>query len=347
MKYYCTYFDSNYIVQGLALYQSLLRHGSSFRLFVLCFDQTTYEVLTKFGYKEIQPILLSDFEREDEALLKAKENRSRVEYYFTCTSSLPLYIFKEYTYVDLITYLDADLYFFSVPDPIFDELGNNSVLIVEHRFSARLKYLEAYGIFNVGLLSFRRDQHGLQCLRGWRQQCLDWCYDKVEDGRFADQKYLDDWVTRFAGVKVLVHKGAGLAPWNVGNYVLTYHNNSVWVDGQPLVFYHFHGLTQVASKVYNPKLQRYDLSPNTILKKYIYEPYFHALLQTKKKFVHLFLKNFDAASIEMKSIRCVDAVSEIKHNFWYCNLRKIKNAIRTTFKVLNGQFWVVINGKVF
>jgi 2-polyprenyl-3-methyl-5-hydroxy-6-metoxy-1,4-benzoquinol methylase len=58
----------------------------------------------------------------------------------------------------------------------------------------------------------------------------------------GDQKYLDDWPERFAGVHVLEHPGAGLAPWNVERYELARQNGSVLVDDRELVFYHYHSL---------------------------------------------------------------------------------------------------------
>ena len=98
------------------------------------------------------------------------------------------------------------------------------------------------GIYNVQFLPFRRDERGLEALRWWRDRCLEWCYFRYEDGKLGDQKYLDDWPTRFEGVHVLEHPGGGLAPWNVENYDLARANGSVTVDGRPLIFHHYHSL---------------------------------------------------------------------------------------------------------
>ena len=62
----------------------------------------------------------------------------------------------------------------------------------------------------------------------------------LEDGKYGDQKYLDDWPERFDGVVVLQDAGVGLAPWNVRSHRLAMRNERVFVDGKPLVFYHFH-----------------------------------------------------------------------------------------------------------
>ncbi len=224
-------------------------------------------------FDELELIKLEDFEKEDQALAAAKANRSPVEYYFTCTPSLPLFVFRRCEEVDLITYLDADLYFFSTPEPIFEEISGASVALIPHRFSYGLERLAKTGIYNVGWLSFRRDQQGLSCLSWWRERCNEWCYDRIEPDRFADQKYLDQWPRLFKSVAVIQHKGANVAPWNMANYQLQKEAGGILVDDQPLIFFHFHGLKTLFPKIYDSGLSRYKTALSGVVRTGIYHPY--------------------------------------------------------------------------
>src|SRR5882672_2283877 len=177
MRAYCTYFDSGYLTRGLALLESLRANAGPFRLYVLCLDDASHAVLSHLGEQDVEVMKLSDLEASDAELLAVKSNRSRIEYYFTCTPSLTRYILASRPEIEDITYLDADLYFFASPEPIFREIGAASVAIIPHRFPKVLEHHAAHGRYNVGFLYFRRDPDGLRCLDWWRQKCIDWCYD--------------------------------------------------------------------------------------------------------------------------------------------------------------------------
>ena len=261
----------------MALYRSLNEHCSAFKLWVLCLSRECHEILSRINLDSVYLIRLEDIEDGDHELLKAKENRSLVEYYFTLTPSLPLFIFDHFNEVDLITYLDSDLYFFSDPKPIYDELEGNSIGIIGHRFPPRLRHLEKVGVFNLAWVSFRRDKNGLNCLRWYRERCNEWCYDLVKGDRYADQKYLDKFEKLFAKVHVIQHKGANLAPWNIANYKITEKNKRIQVDGQPLVFFHFHALKKVASFLYDSGFAGYQAEFSKIVRDKIYLPYIKTL----------------------------------------------------------------------
>jgi hypothetical protein len=262
-------------------------------------DEVTYRILTDMQLPQVHLISLSDFERDDSQLLQAKQNRSLIEYYFTCTPSLPLYVLDLDPEVDIITYLDADLYFFSSIEPVYQELGNGSVLIIGHRFSTALSG-SLNGTYNVGLLSFRRDSNGLACLQSWRDNCIEWCYDRVENGRYADQKYLDVWPDTFSGIVVLQHKGAGLAPWNLANYVYSRSNGKILVDGQSLIVYHFEGVKRINRWVYDINVfKNFRTILPWIVREMIYTPYLNELSDIKNKLEIDYKNDFD----KVQSIR--------------------------------------------
>ena len=216
MKHYCTYFDHNYLARGLVLLRSLAKHSAEeFRLWVLTLSDECERLLNELRIDGLVIIPLARLETEYPELLVAKQNRSRVEYYFTCTPSLPLYVLGSDPSVAEITYLDSDMCFFGDPGEIFEEIASASVAITPHRFSPWLLENERCGLFNVGWLTFRRDSQGLSCLRLWQRQCLDWCYDRLEDDKYGDQKYLDSWPALYTKLHVIQHPGVNAAVWNI------------------------------------------------------------------------------------------------------------------------------------
>src|SRR3990172_4580754 len=206
MYNFCTLFDSNYLSRGLALYRSLERVSGSFHLYIFAFDEKCLNVLRQLQLKHATIISLKDF--EDEELLCVKPTRNRAEYCWTSTSSAILFVLERYN-VEMCTYLDADMMFFDSPQPLFEEMGVASIMITEHRYSPRYNKEVLSGKYCVQFVSFRNDVRGLQALRWWRDRCIEWCYARFENGKFGDQKYLDDWTTRFEGVHVLQHPGGG------------------------------------------------------------------------------------------------------------------------------------------
>lgn len=279
---FCTLFDKNFIYRGLAMYHSLVETKVNFKLWILCMDDIVYEQLKKMNLPTVELIKLADFEKGDEPLLAIKPSRTIVEYCWTISSSLPLYVFKNNPSLENLAYLDSDLYFFSTPAPVYEEMGDNSISIVRHNYSKELGYLEARsGIYNVSMVIFKNDERAHQCLHWWRERCLEWCFARDEDGKLGDQMYLNDWTERFHGVHVVKNKGVNLAPWNLNKYLITKVGKDIYVDEDKLIYYHFHSF-----KIYTERSFQMFLSSYLISKRdrdIIYLPYISKIQELIKE----------------------------------------------------------------
>jgi hypothetical protein len=246
MENFCTLFDSNYLSRGLLLHESLSRNISRFHLFIFAFDQLTCDILKSLLLENVTVISLKEF--ENDKLLNAKRTRTRAEYCWTSTSSSLNYVLEHYN-VTSCTYLDADLFFYSSPEVLLRELkeGKN-VLITEHRFSKLAKVFEQKraGKFCVQFITFSNEPDSRKILDEWKNQCIDWCYARYEDGKFGDQKYLEHWPEKYSNVHVLDHPGGGIAPWNARQFHFIreeekiYGFRSGYKERFEVVFYHFH-----------------------------------------------------------------------------------------------------------
>ena len=288
------------------MYESLKSHSNHFHLYIFAFDDVSYKMLKKLKLDSVTVISLKEF--EDEELLSIKESRSAGEYCWTCTPSTIKYCIEHYTLKNC-TYLDADLYFYADPSVLIEEMGEKSVLITPHRYTPEYDQSATSGIYCVQFMTFKNNERGVEVLEWWRNACNTWCYARFEDGKFGDQKYLDDWLDRFEGVHALENLGGGVAPWNVQQYNLE-------DEAFKLIFYHFHNfkfLEHNKVDLGGYKLKKSDLD-------ILYIPY---------------IKHLDIIAERLKKYDPHDYNGTVKKSLWSWKepLRKLKRKINGTYNI--------------
>lgn len=273
VHHFCTYFDHRYLPRGMVMLESLHTHCPQAHIHVLCLSEQCYAALSTLAYPYVSLLRLADLEAADPQLAATKNTRSLVEYYFTITPCLPWHLLTRDDAIKEITYLDADMMFFSSPEPIFEEAAGASVIITPHRFSKNLKDRECYGLYNVSWLTFTKTSDGLECLNWYRDACLAWCNDKLEKDRFADQKYLNIFPQRFHRVHIMECRGGGVAPWNLADATIEWRRSGPHINDSKIIFYHAHGFKHIFGPIFSSGLYEYKTNISSkgiylLLKKY-------------------------------------------------------------------------------
>lgn len=214
-EHFVTLFDSRFLPFGLTLHASLQRMMPESQLWVICMDEQVERQIKALGLKHVRTIALGSMETQE--LRAVKLTRTMGEYCWTVTPFAAQAVFDRTHDAERVTYLDSDLFFFASPAPFFQEFeaSGKDVLITEHAYAPELDRSEKSGRFCVQFLTFRRTQGGLAVMKWWQDRCIEWCFDRLEDGKFGDQKYLDQWPTLFPDqVHILRQVNKTLAPWN-------------------------------------------------------------------------------------------------------------------------------------
>lgn len=239
IEHFCTLFDSHYLLLGMALHQSLMAHTEAFHLWILCMDEEVEQSLAKLDLAHVSLIPLREIETQE--LLAVKPERSRGEYCWTLTPFVFEAVFKRDHGVERVTYLDADLFFFDNPALLLQELRDDRhVLITEHAYAPEYDQSITSGRFCVQFLTFRRTNQAHKVMHWWQERCLEWCFNRLENGKFGDQMYLDQWPILFPDeIQIVKNVEKTLAPWNVSHFEKKRKKISP-------VFFHFHGVKLVA-----------------------------------------------------------------------------------------------------
>ncbi len=277
---YCTYFDHNYLSRALLMLRSLRAYDAESTVYVLALSDLCQAALQRLALPRVEVIALHELEQAYPELLAVKLERTPIEYIFTLTPVLPLYVLG-LAPVERVIYVDADLCFYSSPQPVLDATAQASVAITPHNFPPPMRDKLVYGRFNVGWMTFRRCPETLDCLATYKANCLAWCYDRIEDGRFADQRYLDAWPDAYPGLAIVAHKGVNVGPWNADNYRFSERGGQFFVDDDPLVCYHFSSIKIESDGGFEGPIPEGHRAAESVLVRRIIRPYTASLLRER------------------------------------------------------------------
>lgn len=269
---FCTLFGCNYLDKGLVMYNSLVSTGCNFKLYVLPMDDKCKDALNNYNYKHINVLNFNEFVSKYN-LDVVKKTRGFGVFCWTCTPFLIDFVLSNYN-EPIATYIDADLYFYSDPSCLINEMNDKTVQIVPHRYNPSLYgnlVRKKAGTYCVQFNTFKNSEDALSLLHWWCKQCYRHCSSDL-NGVLGDQGYLENW-EKNKNVTVLKHMGGGVAPWNLAQYKLDSNNignlNSLnekfniflldkyKLDRFPLIFFHYQGIRYLSEhcaqiNVYEP-----------------------------------------------------------------------------------------------
>lgn len=282
MKHYYTYVNGNFLPRFLALHASIQRFQPDSLLWVLTLDHEVEEALACLNLKSVRIFPIEELVRREPALAQARAERSKVEFYVTCSPACLYHVLKDLPEDACLTKLDTDCFFLADPGPIHELEEKANIAITPHRFPEQLQHLERVGKFNAGWVTIKNNPVGRRCAENWKNQCLEWCHEKLGGRGFGDQKYIDEWPGNYPGVLSLEHPGVNAALWNCGGLAVRLENTCATLNGHPIILFHFSGLTAISARVYEVNWSQYGVKPNRILLRGVFLPYLVEVERARK-----------------------------------------------------------------
>lgn len=296
----CTLFDYNYLDKGLVMIESLLKYNPELEIHALCLDNKTFDFCSKI--KEIKTYSLQDLEKEDQNLLKIKNRNIKSElgdwydlgdhayYCYSLTPYFTNYILEKYS-KESVLYCDSDLIFYENLNILKEEIKEKDCAIVTHKNeSAFRRYESRVGIYNVGIIYFKKSNLGILISRFLRDLMFN-CSNQFAQshGTCGDQKYLELFEPLFGRHNIHVVEGniAHGAPWNFENYTFLNERDVIYKFNnakQRILFNHFSHFNIKNDKWYSA--YKGEWNPET-LNQYvhdIYQDYYNKILEIRNKY---------------------------------------------------------------
>lgn len=281
MHYYCTSFDINCLTKGLAMLDSLLNHDKNYKIYVVCLDKKTLQIMEALSLPNVRLVPLQFIEHKNPELRVSKKKHGVYEYNLLLRPIILKHLLQAVPAGSILMYLDADMYFFSGVDSVFQELDGASVFVHSRSLPSGKEFLCADGKHSAEIIAFRNDVEAHHALELWKLRCLEHTDQKdiqSADGasRFGNQKNLDFFQGILQAVHISKNPGFCVAPWNVGGFILSTSPDGIpLVDGSRVISYHFHSFSMIAEGCASPALPDYPLSAEAL--RLFVAPYFEAI----------------------------------------------------------------------
>jgi hypothetical protein len=300
---YITYFDCNFLPQGLVMIDSLFDKCEVNKLHIYALDELAFDYLliSYSGDSRVEVLLYSDY--LDNTWNNLKKTRSKTEFIWSMT---PLFISLTYKVMsaDFLVYVDSDMYFLESDRKIlkrFQESGKDA-FITPHFYFGDYDYSKISGKYCVQYLIFKTFSSN-DILYSWVINCKNECTSNVRPGGKGDQRYLTFWEELFPNrIYIAENLGEFVAPWNV------------YRDGvQNCIVYHFQGFRIVGNGFY---IYNQSFFIPGLIKKVLYIKY--------SRLVNDYYQNLVGSGylISKGTIRVYRTLVLFQLRFWFVNIYK-------------------------
>lgn len=283
MENFCffTYCTSDYLLYAMNAMESAIKHHPLAEGHIICVGPPPLS--PEMSRNHIQISDLANFPRANHLFEEAQKNRTYLESLISIKPTLLLEFQVKAVRADVIVYIDTDLVFFNSLAEFDVEHQDGDFVAIQHMYPTEPTHFP-YGKFNGGFILTRKTEEAVEILRKWESLCVSWCQLTANNGKYADQGYLERLLTMPRG------KGVKSDAVNVGMHYLrhgpeiTVKHGTPHVKGSPLVAFHFHGL-KVQDNLIWTGLNRYGFGiRNLKIYKVIYQPVVERILQIMEEF---------------------------------------------------------------
>ncbi|MGM5481148.1 MAG: glycosyltransferase [Nanobdellota archaeon] len=256
----------NYLPQARVLAESWHRHHPDVPFYIFVLDRT--DGLTSEHASFFSPEELTTLTQKEIRTLSFKYQL--IEFATAIKPFVISHLFDKG--VEQTIYLDPDILIYAPLKKVFSELSSKDIVLTPHltqpmdSVDARLPKNKLFtasessilwtGVYNLGFIALRNTENTSRFISWWSQKLYDDC--RRDSQIFLDQKWIDFVPTFFKKVSVIMDKGYNVAYWNLYERPITQADNVTYVDGSPLVFYHFSGFNPDLPSVVSCHQNRYD-----------------------------------------------------------------------------------------
>ncbi len=201
---------------------------------------------------------------------------------------------------DEVIYVDPDIWLYRPLDEVMllFSAGSNIVMTphllapIEDALSPSELDIRRAGTYNFGFCAVRAADETRKFIRWWQSKLERGCVVALDKGIFVDQSWMDLVPGLFDGVSILRHPGYNVAYWNLAQREVSERDGQWFVDGQPLVFFHFSGLDPLKPDNFSKHQNRFTLKDLGAVRKLVAQ-YVGTLLQMGAREYSRFAYGFD------------------------------------------------------
>jgi hypothetical protein len=289
----------NYLAQAKNLFESIKETNPSWRFIIGIVDKNTTNVDLSFLNSEtlfVEDVPVEGFQNMVDTYSIVELLTAVKPYYFT-------HLFKSNPDVDKIIYFDPDIVIFKKLTDLEEKLDNFDIILTPH-FTTPIPLEDRHlpteihvfqtGVYNLGFLAVKRSDNTMAMLKWWEDKLRNDCIIDLTRGYFVDQLWMSLAPAYFDKVLIDKYPGYNMAHWNLHERTLTKTDDGYYVNGVPLIFYHFSHYNPGKPEAIASFHTRYQFNSRPDIVE-IYDSYREGLIASRyfelKKVVCYYMKN--------------------------------------------------------